>query len=619
MSYSNLPEPPTKATLADARRELEAHRECVRELSARIQDAEDTLARIVEESQGAIREMHRERATLEERVALTLAYISPIRQLPHELLRHIFLLNFEEYPCCAWVLSAVCSVWRALVLSMPHMWSKIRLVTTQTTSADTIRLWLERSGRNVPLDIEIFLRSQPMHQMVIESSRRRISSPSHPLLEPWYPAGAATPPGQLAHIGHVPATTTYVHVPQTHVHVLPIQTTQQLLITNGVVAAAGHGQDDIWLQQSSQPERSGSQQRSRKNMHWGHIAFFYLVEQMHRWERFVFRFDKHFSSVNALKTIEGDAPLLREFEVSCAEPVFCPEWKWLPCAGEGTKYNISNMQALTLHHLPFNWTAPMLQNLRSLSLHTLPTLHLALDRILRIIRLNPRLESLSLYFASPNPPVLPLEPVTLPELKVLSLGGHYLLLTLVESLVLPSLDNLVLDIESRDPIEDTISSLLTRSHNPPLTRLSVSYNISQPVANNLYYSSTGVASWHFLGELDHLHALQLGCAPYEPLLAMLDAPDDDGQDHWVCPNLVALAMRACHHTHPDGVAKLVQMVEARNPDIAAGPSLFTASAMAPARLRQLELYDCTVLGPDVIKWLRTRVDDVVCTEPAFEG
>ena len=55
-----------------------------------------------------------------------------------------------------------------------------------------------------------------------------------------------------------------------------------------------------------EPGRSTlSQQRLRKNMHWGHIAFYYLVEQMHRWERFVFKFDKQFASIGALKAIEG--------------------------------------------------------------------------------------------------------------------------------------------------------------------------------------------------------------------------------------------------------------------------------------------------------------------------
>lgn len=124
MSVPTLPEPATRATLADARRQLAIHRESVCRVSDKIQSAEDTLARIVEDSKCAIRELERERASLEESVALTLAYLSPIRRLPHELLRHIFMSNFEEYPCCAWVLSAVCSLWRKLVLSMPILWSK---------------------------------------------------------------------------------------------------------------------------------------------------------------------------------------------------------------------------------------------------------------------------------------------------------------------------------------------------------------------------------------------------------------------------------------------------------------------------------------------------------------
>ena len=273
----------------------------------------------------------------------------------------------------------------------------------------------------------------------------------------------------------------------------------------------------------------------------------------------------------------------------------------------------------------------MLRNLRHLQLRSLPTVHIALDRILYIVAANPQLESLSLHFASPNPPVLPLTAITLSELKSLNLGGHYLLSNLAESLILPALDTLILDIEARDPIEDTVSSLLTRSGNPPLTRLSLSYGShTGPHAGFYWGSSAGVASWHFLTELDHLAALQVGSAPLEPLISALSPPDDDnGQDRWMCPTLSALAMRGCH-AHGDGVAKLVQMVEARNPDGGGGGGPggggggggATAAAfggVVPVRLRHLELYDCTSLGPDVTKWLKTRIDEVVCTEPSFEG
>jgi hypothetical protein len=51
--------------------------------------------------------------------------MSPIRRLPSELLRHIFMMNFDEYPCCAWILSSVCLQWRRLALSMPKLWSKV--------------------------------------------------------------------------------------------------------------------------------------------------------------------------------------------------------------------------------------------------------------------------------------------------------------------------------------------------------------------------------------------------------------------------------------------------------------------------------------------------------------
>lgn len=79
-----------------------------------------------------------------------------------------------------------------------------------------------------------------------------------------------------------------------------------------------HLQDEQWilppiLPASERPSSSSShsagltssQSKTKKNTHWGHIAFFYLVEQMHRWERFVFRYDKQFSSSGALKAIEG--------------------------------------------------------------------------------------------------------------------------------------------------------------------------------------------------------------------------------------------------------------------------------------------------------------------------
>lgn len=146
MSSFDFPEPPTEAAVAHARAQLASYTHDSRALERRIQDARDALARIVEDRQSAIFEMERELASLEDKLAYTKAYVSPIKRLPHELLRHIFLFTFDDCAWSAWVLSAVCSLWRRLVLSMPRLWSKVRsylslFLFLPTTHAPTINLY----------------------------------------------------------------------------------------------------------------------------------------------------------------------------------------------------------------------------------------------------------------------------------------------------------------------------------------------------------------------------------------------------------------------------------------------------------------------------------------------
>ena len=92
---------------------------------------------------------------------------------------------------------------------------------------------------------------------------------------------------------------------------------------------------------------------------------------------------------------------------------------------------------------------------------------------------------------------------------------------------------------------------------------------------------------------------------------------------WACPNLEQLGLKGCH-THNDGVNKLVQMVEARNPAMLTGPGGSGAGAAGnaglgmPERLQKLELYDCTSLGEDVMRWLEERIKEVVCSEPIYD-
>jgi F-box-like len=118
-------EPPTPSSLADARRFLDKTATSRADLDRKIEAAEAQLAQIVADSRCTIKQLQRERETLDEKISRALAYMSPIRRLPSELLRHIFMMNFDEHPCCAWILSSVCSQWRRMALSMPKLWSKV--------------------------------------------------------------------------------------------------------------------------------------------------------------------------------------------------------------------------------------------------------------------------------------------------------------------------------------------------------------------------------------------------------------------------------------------------------------------------------------------------------------
>lgn len=170
------------------------------------------------------------------------------------------------------------------------MISQIRLFTNQSSSPDTIRLWLERSGPTVPLDIEIYLRvvqSPETGPVASYPRRRRHEYLTHTFVSaapaPLFGTGPLATPGHLLVPHFTPSVTPFI-VPQPAMH----------------PHHAGWESPPPMTMFHGQPEST-----SAPNLHWGHIAVYYLVQQMHRWERFVFRFDKGFGSIAALKSITG--------------------------------------------------------------------------------------------------------------------------------------------------------------------------------------------------------------------------------------------------------------------------------------------------------------------------
>lgn len=142
-------EPPTALSLSAARATLQDSLKSATSLADKIRVAEASLAHIVAEAQGAIDDMLREKHLVQETISQTQvssislvcapflrrakkrvlpvfqAYLSPIKRLPGELLRELFMWCFEGHPCCAWVLSAVCANWRHQALGIPRIWSKV--------------------------------------------------------------------------------------------------------------------------------------------------------------------------------------------------------------------------------------------------------------------------------------------------------------------------------------------------------------------------------------------------------------------------------------------------------------------------------------------------------------
>lgn len=122
---SFLPQAPPPSGLDDARRSLSSYRTELDAFNVAIEGEESRLAELIQETQRKIAQMKQQRAECEQKITETLAYLSPLRRLPQELLRYTFLLLWKDNPCCGWTLASVSSGWRRLALSTPQLWRKV--------------------------------------------------------------------------------------------------------------------------------------------------------------------------------------------------------------------------------------------------------------------------------------------------------------------------------------------------------------------------------------------------------------------------------------------------------------------------------------------------------------
>ncbi|KAF7289776.1 D-ser-dehydrat domain-containing protein [Mycena indigotica] len=560
----NDPWPPSATSLASARASLSEGIKTAETLAQRKALAEARLTKMVADAQAVINELAREETAVQEGIINMKAYLAPIRRLPGDVLNELFAWCFEDHPCVGWVLAAVCAAWRRQALAIPRLWTKIRLVTNQSASPETLRLWLERSGPTAPLDIEVYLRvvhasgetAPPPPPTNQYRGRRRhdfpISYPPPPLAQP------------VSGVQESPHFTPHAVPP-----VIP--------------------QHPSWDAPSPRPSVSPTE------AHWGHVAIFYLINQMHRWERFIFRFEKGFASLGSLRSISGSAPFLKEFEVSCATPgYFSADWSWSPTALPNSPVSFPSLESLALQYTPFRPTSSLFvhpaSHLHTLSLRALPGATIPLDQLMAILKANrSSLIILRLHFAALAPAVLPLpgaplvhnnhhhhnhnhlsglnpaNQLTLSSLEELYFGGYHLLTGLIDTLVTPSLTSLEVDVDiARDPIEDTIVGLVARSVGCTLKVLSIGYgaggsmlreqmgqtrsglytsgkpsgnkNTPSSVQHSLAVSSppsahsgSALIAWNFLSDVGaNIEILKVGGGAIDGLLNALASPDDGG-------------------------------------------------------------------------------------------
>jgi hypothetical protein len=115
-------------------------------------DYQNRVAQHRRETERVIGEIQSKVWNLERENSYAASLLAPIRRLPAEMLSEIFTVAIMVYGCSSLRLMRICRSWRWVLMTMPRIWSTIKVRTR--TRTDFIQFLLERT-RRVPLDVEI--------------------------------------------------------------------------------------------------------------------------------------------------------------------------------------------------------------------------------------------------------------------------------------------------------------------------------------------------------------------------------------------------------------------------------------------------------------------------------
>ncbi|KAG8689769.1 hypothetical protein FRC08_010788, partial [Ceratobasidium sp. 394] len=168
---------PSKAQVAEARLTITDCESKIGSLSSQITAEEVRVAKLIREATEQLSALQAQKTAQQKKLENARALLSPIRYMPAELLGSVFINAFEEDPLVAWRLSAVCSSWRRQALSTCVIWTRLHVKTSARAPPELFRLWLERAGNTLPLDIDITLYDPtPSRQPSRAHKRRRTGS-----------------------------------------------------------------------------------------------------------------------------------------------------------------------------------------------------------------------------------------------------------------------------------------------------------------------------------------------------------------------------------------------------------------------------------------------------------
>ncbi|QRV81930.1 hypothetical protein RhiJN_09945 [Ceratobasidium sp. AG-Ba] len=192
----SIMDPPSKLQVAEAKLAITDCENKIGSLESQITAEELQVVKIIREATEHLSALQAQKAAQQKRLANARALLSPIRYMPAELLGNVFINAFEEDPFVAWrqvsleyIISASANnlvarpdwppkyFFASLGLSFAQakctVWTRIHVKTNARTSPELFRLWLERSGNTLPLDIDITLFDPTPNNEPSRAHRRR--------------------------------------------------------------------------------------------------------------------------------------------------------------------------------------------------------------------------------------------------------------------------------------------------------------------------------------------------------------------------------------------------------------------------------------------------------------